>query len=260
MTKVVILAAGQGTRLRPLTDERPKCLVELLGKSLLSRQIEVLESRSVTDIHVVTGYLSEQISGLGLVTTYNEEYLSTNMVASLFCAIEYIRSCTEDLLIAYGDIVYCSKNLDAILQSDAELSLMIDSDWRSLWTLRFDNPLDDAETLKIDADGCVTEIGKTPSSYEEIQGQYTGLIKIRADKIQSFVEAYLSVDTDLIFDGRDFRNMYMTSFIQYLIDARWHVQAVQVKSGWLEIDSVTDLLLYEQLNQSGGLARFIDLV
>ncbi|MBK1652709.1 sugar phosphate nucleotidyltransferase [Halorhodospira halochloris] len=57
--RAIILAAGQGTRLRPLTDDRPKCMVELEGKPLLEHQLEVLRGAGIEDIHVVGGYRAE---------------------------------------------------------------------------------------------------------------------------------------------------------------------------------------------------------
>ena len=61
----IILAAGQGTRLRPLTDDKPNCLVELNNKSLLERQISVLNRCGVYNIRVASGYRSDQIEALG---------------------------------------------------------------------------------------------------------------------------------------------------------------------------------------------------
>ena len=63
----VILAAGRGERLRPLTDDRPKCLVELAGEPLLSRQVRVLRAVGVDDVRVVAGYRAESIEALGPV-------------------------------------------------------------------------------------------------------------------------------------------------------------------------------------------------
>ncbi len=85
--KAIILAAGEGTRPRPHTRSRPKCLVELGGHPLLSYQLAALRGAGVNDITIVTGYLREQIEAYGLATrsafdaAHNPRYNSTNMVA-----------------------------------------------------------------------------------------------------------------------------------------------------------------------------------
>jgi len=254
MTRALILAAGQGTRLRPLTDSRPKCLVPLFGKPLLERQLDTMRACGIERIQVATGYCREQIEAYGLPTSFNPRFDSTNMVESLMCDRDYLTA-DEDLLIAYGDIVYEEKNLQALLASTEELSLMIDKNWRALWSLRLEDPLSDAETLKIN-DGLVTELGKKPQSYEQIQGQYTGLIKVRADKVQDLLAHYDSLDRDGTYDGKNFDNMYMTSFLQSLIDSGWAVRAAIISGGWLEIDSVDDIECYEALYQAGDLQPF----
>ena len=255
MTRALILAAGQGTRLRPLTDDKPKCLVPLLGRSLLERQADTLKYLGVNDIHIATGYRADQIEALGFSTSINPQYAKTNMVKSLFSAISFIEQ-EGDLIIAYGDIVYQSNNLQALLNCDDEVALMIDSNWRDLWNLRLDNPLDDAETLIMNGNGYVTELGKKPESYDHIEGQYTGLIKIRSDKLEAMVEFYNQLDPFAIYDGKDFNNMYMTSFLQLLIDSGWQAKAVLVNNGWLEIDSVEDLFKYESMAKERKLDRF----
>jgi choline kinase len=108
-------------------------------------------------------------------------------------------------------------------------------------------------------DGYVTELGKKPKNYEQIQGQYTGLIKIREDKKSDILAFYNELDRSISYDGKDFDNMYMTSFLQLLIDDRWKVKAVEVSNGWLEIDSVEDLEAYEGMASRGELSRFFRL-
>ena len=255
MTRALILAAGQGTRLRPLTNDKPKCLVPLLGKSLLERQVDTLKKSGVTNIHIATGYRSDQIESLGFSTTINPRFAETNMVETLFSALAFIQQ-KGDLIIAYGDIVYQSNNLQALLNNKDEISLMIDAKWRDLWSLRLDNPLDDAETLLMSSDGYVTELGKKPKSYEQIEGQYTGLIKIRADKLEAFIVFYNQLNRSAIYDGKDFHNMYMTSFLQLLIDSGWKAKGVQVNNGWLEVDTVEDLSQYETMAKNGKLGQF----
>ena len=255
MTRALILAAGQGTRLRPLTEDRPKCLVSLLGKTLLERQIAVLEQAGVTDIHVVAGYRADQIQAVAESCSINERYASTNMVATLFSAQGYFPQ-QGDLLICYGDIVYQVENLRALLSGSDEIDLMIDSHWRQYWELRLEDPLEDAETLVLDDAGFVTELGKKPRSFDYIQGQYTGLIKIRQDKITELIDVYHDLDRAAVYDGQDFDNMYMTGFLQFLIDQGWKAKACIVQNGWLEVDSVEDLRLYEELAAAGKLDRF----
>ena len=258
-TRTLILAAGQGTRLRPLTNNKPKCLVPLAGKSLLERQVNTLRGAGIENIHIATGFCAQQIQELGFETSLNERYAQTNMVETLFSARDFI-SLEGDLIIAYGDIVYDSINLETLLACDDEIALMIDKKWRDLWSLRLENPLEDAETLVMDPEGYVKELGKKPESYEKIEGQYTGLIKIRADKIQDFVDFYDKIDRSLMYDGKDFDNMYMTSFLQQLIDSDWKVKAALVENGWLEVDSVDDLEHYEKMAQEGTLDKFYKLI
>ncbi|MEZ8094454.1 NTP transferase domain-containing protein [Photobacterium swingsii] len=258
MTKALILAAGQGTRLRPITDNMPKCLVPLKGISMLERQVDTMKSCGVENIHIATGYCSEQIVEMGFETSFNKDFDKTNMVESLFSAVDFMTG-DQDLIISYGDIVYQKNNLEALIECNDEISLMIDSSWKDLWSLRLDNPLDDAETLKLTKTGYITELGKKPKSYSEIEGQYTGLIKIRADKINDFIEFYRALDRSSIYDGNDFYNLYMTSFLQLLIDSGWKAKAVKVTNGWLEIDSVSDLELYERKIDDGSLVDLYDM-
>ena len=180
------------------------------------------------------------------------------MVTSLFCAFPFIKQ-VGDLIISYGDIVYQIDNLQQVIDSDAEISIMIDKGWRQYWQLRFTDPLTDAESLILNDDNTIAQLGKKTQTYTDIQGQYTGLIKVRSDKIEEFIAFYQQLDRKKIYDGQDFDNMYMTSFLQLLIDARWQVQAVCVNHGWLEVDSVSDLELYENLARDNKLNAYCKL-
>lgn len=262
---VIILAAGQGTRLRPFTDDLPKCLVPFLGKSLLERQLGVLKQANQQHIHIITGYCAEKIETLSttlrFTTSRNPRFAETNMVETLFSGLKHwSENHQEDLIIAYGDIIYTLENLNALLAcQDTPIALMIDRQWKDLWSLRLENPLDDAETLKVNTEGYITELGKKPNDYNDIQGQYTGLIKIRQDKIADFVTFYQQLDRSALYDGKPFDHMYMTSFLQQLIDAGWKTRAAWVNNGWLEVDSVSDLEQYETLFHQGKLNALFPL-
>jgi len=227
-------------------------MVELCGKSLIDYQLDAFKAAGITDITVIAGYKQEVLERVGIKKIINPAYASTNMVSTLMCAKDLFNGDT-DVLITYGDIVYEQRILNAILEAKGDVSLTIDKEWKRLWGLRMDNPLDDAETLKIDKEGCIIEIGKKPISYDEIQGQYMGLIKISAEKAKKIVKIWDSMDRNAIYDGKDFDNMYLTSFIQYLIDDGWRIKAIPVQSGWLEIDTVDDLQFYEKNIKSNAM-------
>ncbi|AZD58045.1 NTP transferase domain-containing protein [Pseudomonas chlororaphis subsp. aurantiaca] len=256
--RIIILAAGQGSRLRPLTDDRPKCLVELHGRPLLHRQLEVLRASGLTDIVLVGGYRADCLAGQGVEVLLNPRFAETNMVSTLFCAQEWMVA-GEDLLIAYGDIIYEPSVLESLLNTDAPLAISVDRQWRRFWSIRMDDPLSDAETLKLDSDDCITELGKKPVDYSEVQGQYMGLVKVRGDHVAAFKEAWYAMDRTLVRDGKDFDNMYMTTFLQHLIDTQWTARAAFTDNGWLEVDTVDDLNQYHEMLKSGQLDSFIRL-
>ncbi|GKT11851.1 MAG: L-glutamine-phosphate cytidylyltransferase [Thiomicrorhabdus sp.] len=246
--KVIILSAGQGTRLRPYTNDRPKCMVKLNGKPLLHRQLEVMKQCGIdsTDISLVGGYLQENIAAPGIRQYTNPRYAETNMVETLFSAEEFMKE-DEDLIIAYGDIVYEPQVLNALLNTSGEMVLTADEEWEKLWSLRMENPLDDAETFKINEEGYVAELGKCPDSIADVQAQYMGLIKVSGEKVKQFIDFYYGLDRDQIYDGKDFMNMYMTSFIQSLINSGWKVKPALIKNGWIEVDTADELEMYERL-------------
>lgn len=245
--RVVILAAGQGTRLRPLTDHMPKCLVQFKGKSLVDYQLDLFKYYSITDITAVVGYQADVFVREGVSKILNEQYATTNMVATLMKA-KALFDGGDDVLIAYGDIIYTQHVLEAVLNSQDDFATTIDLNWLKLWSLRMDNPLSDAETLKVNQDGFITELGKKTDSYDDIQGQYMGLIKVSKKFATDFIKYYEKLDSAQLYDGQTHPNMYMTSYLQSLIDAGFQLKALPVNGGWLEIDSVQDLEFYEQYN------------
>ena len=96
-----------------------------------------------------------------------------NIVVPIWCIACF---CAEhemdgDLTISYGDIIYTDKVLNQITQNKSDIVVAVDKNWRELWALRMEDPLKDAETLKMDANCNIVELGKKPSSYGEIEGQ-----------------------------------------------------------------------------------------
>ena len=255
--KLIILAAGEGKRLRPYTNNIPKCMVELAGDSLLSHQLSTISKCNISkeNIALVGGYKFEALEKFNLKIYENTNFLSTNMVTTLFCAREFM-SPEEDLIISYGDIIYEEKVLKTLLAGNDDICIAADKDWERLWRLRMVNPLDDAETFIMDSNLYIKELGKKPVTYSQVQAQYMGLIKVRRDIVTRLINIYDQIDRDAIYDGQNFDNMYMTSFIQLLINLNWQVKAKLVSNGWLEIDTVDDLDCYNQMANDGSLKSY----
>lgn len=256
--RVIVLAAGASRRLGALTRDRPKSLLPLVGRPLLERQLAVLAHLGLDDVTIVTGWQPEQLQALGRPTRHNPAFATSNMVASLMCAADLLDG-GDDVLVSYADIVYEPRVAAALIAADASLAVAVDAGWLRLWRARSDDPLADAETLRLSDDGHVLELGKRPRTLGEIEAQYMGLIRIGAAAAPRVVAAWEALEPAGHYDGKDRANMYMTSFLQHLVDGGWPLRAVVVEGGWLEVDRASDLVAYERLARRGELRTLCDL-
>ncbi len=254
--RIIILAAGQGTRLRPLTDDRPKCMVEVNGTSIIERQLNTMHACGIKDenITIVCGYcsdiLKDRFKDTKIHFIVNEQYDSTNMVFSLMCAREMMES-EEDIIISYGDIIYDKSVFDKILKAQDDMSVIVDDGWYEYWSERCENPLDDAETLMFDQESYLTEIGQKTTELAKVQSQYIGLMRFRGMGLKQMLS--LSAEAErrsnngekLWRTKRNYTKMYMTDLLQGLIDEGHKLRAVHIQRGWFEIDDREDLKVVE---------------
>lgn len=236
--KAIILAAGRGSRMKSLTDERPKCLVELRGKPLLEWQLESLRAAGISDIAVVTGYKRELLAGRGLSEFHNPRWAETNMVSSLAYAESWLQG--EPCIVSYSDIFYSPVAVQSLINCEAALAVTYDPNWLQLWTERFGDPLLDAETFRLSATKTLAEIGNKPQSVDDVQGQYMGLLRFTSEGWAEVVR----LRAELSPQQRD--SMHMTNTLQRVIDAgRVPIEAVAYTGEWGEVDSSEDLSVYQ---------------
>ena len=232
--KAIILAAGRGSRMGALTDDKPKCLIEFRGKPLLEWQMLAFREAGVTDIAIVTGYKRESLHKHLMHEFFNPRWHETNMVSSLECAHEWLKE--APCIVSYSDIYYKTSAVQKLQQSDNDLALTYDPDWHNLWAKRFSNPLSDAETFVLNKENHVLEIGNSADSIDEIQGQYMGLLKITPKAWHQIVM--------IRNEHSEAQNsqMHMTNLLQKVIDGKLiPVTAIKYSEGWMEIDSASDL-------------------
>ena len=161
------------------------------------------------------------------------------MVKSLLLAEDLFNA---DLLISYSDIIYSSQIVSLLLNSKCENGIIVDLDWHKLWSRRFEKPLDDAETLIFDKDYNLLEIGEKTNNLKKIMAQYIGLMK--------FNKKTLHFISELNSQKKIEDNLYMTDLIRIFLKNNINIKVIPIKRGWLEIDSLTDLLLYKEVIQN----------
>ncbi len=255
--KAIILAAGRGSRLHPYTENYPKCLTVLGDKTLIEWQVNALSACGISDIVLVTGYMNEMLKIEGTSQIFNPKWKTTNMVESLFCAQSEFGN---DVLVSYGDIIYERRVLQSLLQSSADISVALNSQWHELWKLRFDDPLSDAETLKLGADGEILEIGNVPKNISEIESQYMGLMRFRGTGIQAIQAARAQMFSHHRpwKEKRSAEQAYMTDLLSELIISGQPVLGIENTGGWLEIDTVRDYEKISEMFISGKIINFFD--
>lgn len=190
MKKAIILSAGQGSRLGHLTDDRPKCLIEFEGRTLLDRQLDTLAANGVAEAVVVTGFRDDQIEaalerrraageGPAVRTVFNPFYKVADNTGSLYMAREELAG---DVLVWNGDTMVSNALMARVVANEAPgICVTID---------RKDNY--DADDMKVvaDADGRLRAIGKRLD--EGVNAESIGLLAFRgggAERFRAAIEA-----------------------------------------------------------------------
>lgn len=255
--KAIILAAGRGSRLHPYTADCPKCLTEIGGMTLIDRQLKTLRNAGINDIVIVSGYLSKMLRLEGTQQVINIDWETTNMVESLFAAEDFF---SDDIIVSYSDIVYEPKVIHALINCQADISVIVDRKWRAYWEHRFEDPLSDAQSLKFDKTGAIIDIGQKVDDIDTIKAQYIGLMRFQG----SGVEVLKNTHRDLGKTSRPWmqkhpiKQAYLTDLLMEIILSGGNVQSVPIDNGWLEIDTTKDFEVANEMFKDGSINKFFD--
>lgn len=258
--KAVILAAGMGTRLGKYTDQRPKGMLLFNGRSLIADQLDVYKKCGITDISIATGYMADKITFPDVKYYHNPNYAETNMVESLMAARMEL---DDAVLVSYADIIFEPDVIETIKKSDADFSVTVDMEWQDYWTARYDRPDYDLESLEIDSDGYIKQIGSPDPPIEKIDGRYVGLLKFSKKGVDILKSVYDDCRSRFWnkpwHSSKLFNKAYMTDILTELINRGYPVQASQIRHGWLEFDTNQDYERSLDWLASGRMEKFIRL-
>lgn len=234
----IILAAGKGTRLYPLTEKIPKCLVKYQGKTILDYQLDNCKQFKIKKIVLVTGYKSTVIKRKNIIKIKNEKFMKTNMLYSLFKA-KMLFDGSDDIIISYGDIIYKRNVLRKLINTKESISTVVDKKWYTYWKKRMKNPINDVESLVLNKKNYIIDIGKKVKNFNNIHGQYIGLTKISKDVSKKILKTW--IDLNKKHNKKKINNLYITDFLRILLKKRYLIKAVLINRGWLEFDKPGDL-------------------
>jgi choline kinase len=179
--RAVILSAGQGRRLLPLTADRPKCLLNIGGKTILEWQLDALLAAGIADVAVVTGYLPDTVealiarryAGSGVHAVFNPFFDITDNLASCWVVRNFMDG---DFLLMNGDTVFEPELLKTVLASPAApVTLTVDR-----------KATYDEDDMKVELDGLrVLHVSKK-LPLDRVQAESIGLLYFRGDGGQLF--------------------------------------------------------------------------
>jgi choline kinase len=226
--KVVILAAGMGTRLRPLTNETPKSLLKIGSRMILEHQIENLRECGIREITMVIGHEADKTKKLckenawNLNFIYNNLYSTSNNLFSLWLARETF---DEGFVCLNSDVVFDVEILKNLLKFEVDICIAVDK------------KVCIQEDMKVKVkDGAILEINKSMRS-EEAYGEFIGIAKFSEKGAAQLIRVLKEMPTDVR------RNANLGFGIQKLIDNGNKVWGVNAQRRFCaDIDFVEDLM------------------
>ena len=239
--KALIVAAGLGSRLKKHTENLPKCMLDFGGKTLLQRQLDAYKKCDINNISVIRGYKKEKINYKGIKYFENNDYKNNNILNSIFYAEKNING---NIVISYSDILFDKSVVRRLIDSNYDISVVVDIDWRGYYVGRKDHPISEAENVIFNSNNEVEKIGKINTGNEEVHGEFIGMIKLSSLGCEIFKQQFnrlKKIYWDKPFQrAKIFQKAYLTDFIQELVDIGIKVHVVIIESGWKEIDTVED--------------------
>jgi len=248
----IIAAAGFEKSLLPLIQDKPKCLLDVKGKTILERQVGTLNECNIKEIVLIRGYKKEAITLPNIRYYDNDRYEETGDLFTFFCAENEMKG---RCLLLYGDIIFDTPLLQKLLKSPADVSLVVDVAWHDHQKL-FPNlqlrpdlvqlktpPSKSYRYVDPGEGNRITTIGRD-LSHEEAHGEFIGIAMFSEQGMKAFKEIYKDVNQNAQSKGFHESGLLaqasLTDLIQELIDRGQDVQCVPTYKGWMEVDSFED--------------------
>ena len=245
--KAIILAAGSGTRISKNFSALPKALIQVNNISIISRQISLFKKNGIDEIIVITGPFKEKFSIPDITCVYDQKFEEHDILGSLMEAREHIFG---DVIITYSDIIFEDLILKKILQTNLDIGIAVDLDWKKAYENRESHPISEAENILFDNSRNILEIRKNIRNSNLEIGEFLGIVKLSNNGCKLLLKKYDEIrndDNGRFHDAESSTKAYLTDMIQELIDSKIEVKPIFISGKWCEIDTIEDLKRAEDM-------------
>jgi L-glutamine-phosphate cytidylyltransferase len=248
--KAIVIGAGRGRRLMPLTNGQPKCFAPVRGKRILDWILEALGGAGFAprDVAFVGGYQMATIQREYPEFTYyeNAEWEHNNILASLFCAETAM---DDGFVCTYADILYRSAPIQRLVQSTADITLVVDTDFRRRYRRRSLHPETDAEKVRAE-EGRIVEVSRHIPG-EHAAGEYIGVAKFTPRGAALLREHYRKALDRYGLDGpfqgaSSLRMAYLIHLFQEMLEQGVEMRRVDTHGEYYEIDTNEDYQIVQE--------------
>ena len=233
----IVLAASRGDGLADLTDDRPKVMLPINGKPLLRRLVERCRKQQIDSIAVIAGYKADKIDVGGIELVLNERHATTGELASLACATHLFR---DDMVIMYGDLIFRSYVLRGLIESDRNLTVVVDSQYdpnviSGAPDYAYCSAADDRSPWGQD----VLLTGVSPAAISDgrsADGRWVGMLRAQAGG-----RLWISEALAALAQRADFDTLGMKDLLNYIIAQGHPVRVIYIHGHWVDVNSLRDL-------------------
>ena len=237
--KAIIIAAGSGTRLNNFI---PKPLIEINGKTILERQIELLKKNKINDIVIITGPNDHKFTLKNIKYVKDDLHMDHDILCSFMAAKNDMN---DDILVSYSDILFDETILKEVISSGHDIGIAVDKNWERHYDGRTDHPKSEAENVLIRKNKILTirkNISKTQT--DDVIYEFLGIMKMSKLGCSLFLKKFEQFEKNhkgTFHTAPSFLKAYLTDMIQELIDSDVDVSYIPITGNWCEIDTQQDI-------------------
>jgi len=238
-TRAIILAASRGAALGGMTEDLPKCMLDIRGQPLLHRLVTTFNQEKIRKITVVRGYKKDKVNLPSIDFMDNDRFAETGEAATLAVAEEHLDG---DCIVAYGDILFRHYILEMLAEADGDITIVVDA----MWNERGPDPIPRARDLVqcshdfqpgyLQNEPIILQSIGADLNADKINGEWIGLAKFSGGATAKIKDILADLGASKKLDGAS-----MIDILQGIMALGEEVGVLYINGHWMDVDNVSDL-------------------